>query len=96
MHIHVHVHCVLLYIFNLQLHVHVHVFHKEQAGEASKLVFTLAGIVVLLWHDFPEFGDLFLAHCYHTCPVLVPLYFRKNKGMSEIEFKKYEEYQHVL
>ncbi|XP_019857032.1 PREDICTED: nucleoporin GLE1-like isoform X1 [Amphimedon queenslandica] len=67
----------------------------EQAGEASRFVFTLAGIVVLLWHNFPEFGDLFLAHCYHTCPVLVPLYFRKNKGMSEIEFKKLLGYKVV-
>ena len=50
-------------------------------------MFVSAAVAVLVWNDFPEFGDLFLAHCYHNCPLLVPLYFIKTEGTSDIEYK---------
>ncbi len=38
--------------------------------------------------EFPDFGDLFLAHLYERCPFLIPCYFAKKEGMSEEDYYK--------
>jgi nucleoporin GLE1 len=55
--------------------------------------FPLAAAVVYFWSTSPEFGDLFLAHCYNTCPILVPIYFNKTNDMTEFDYLKLSGYR---
>lgn len=48
-----------------------HVAHQQDTA------FPIAAVIVGLWKNFPEFGELFLAHVYAKCPYLVPCYIPK-------------------
>ena len=50
--------------------------------------FPISAVAVGIWSEFPDLGDLILAHFYSTCPILVPFYVPKSKDMSEADYMK--------
>lgn len=48
----------------------------------AKSAFPMAAIIVALWHKFPDFGQLFLAHLFRDCPYLVPYFRPQLEGQS--------------
>jgi nucleoporin GLE1 len=56
--------------------------------------FSMAFVVVALWNKFPDFGTLFLAHLYKTCPYLLPCHFVRAPSMTDAEYYKLLGYKH--
>uniref|UniRef100_A0A1A9VVK9 mRNA export factor GLE1 n=1 Tax=Glossina austeni TaxID=7395 RepID=A0A1A9VVK9_GLOAU len=50
--------------------------------------FPIASVIVSLWKQIPEFGQLFLAYIYKESPFLVPLFVPQKKGQSWEEYAK--------
>lgn len=48
------------------------------------MAFPIAAVIVALWNEHPDFGELFLAHLYKTCCVMVPS-FKLRKCSDTIE-----------
>ena len=46
----------------------------------------LGPVIVILWSNYPKFGDVFLSHLYLTCPYAVPYYPVRQKDQSDIEY----------
>lgn len=61
---------------------------EDQVASNHKAAFPISAVVVGIWSEVPDLGDLILAHFYSTCPVLVPLYVPKSKDMSEADYMK--------
>jgi len=58
---------------------------EDQVASQSDAAFPTAAVAVGIWSEFPELGDLILAHFYSACPVLVPFYLPQGKDMSTAE-----------
>ena len=58
-------------------------------------MFPIASVVVQIWSGLPEFGELFVAHCHDSCPVLAPIYFTQHKGISEGDLYRYAHYTNL-
>lgn len=56
--------------------------------------FPYASVVLSLWNDFPDFGQLVLAYFYQFCPYLVPYHPPKRAGQTEEEYYKQLGYQY--
>jgi len=50
--------------------------------------FAYAVVIVALWAEFPDFGQLFLAHLYETCPYLVPCHYQPRPDEAEETYYK--------
>lgn len=50
--------------------------------------FPVASVIVSLWKNIPEFGQLFLAYVFKECPFLVPYFIPQKKGQSIEEYSK--------
>ncbi|XP_013100273.1 mRNA export factor Gle1 [Stomoxys calcitrans] len=50
--------------------------------------FPVASVIVSLWKQIPEFGQLFLAYCFKECPFLVPYFIPQKKDQSPEEYSK--------
>uniref|UniRef100_A0A1B0C073 Vacuolar protein-sorting-associated protein 25 n=1 Tax=Glossina palpalis gambiensis TaxID=67801 RepID=A0A1B0C073_9MUSC len=50
--------------------------------------FPIASVIVSLWKQIPEFGQLFLAYIYKESPFLVPCFVPQKKGQSWEEYAK--------
>lgn len=46
----------------------------------------LAPVIVILWANYPKFGEIFLAHLYLTCPYAIPYYPVRQKEQSDLEY----------
>ncbi len=44
----------------------------EVVSSKPDYAFSMAAVLTAIWVEFPDFGDLFLAHLYEACPYLVP------------------------
>jgi nucleoporin GLE1 len=55
--------------------------------------FNLGVVVTSLWTLHADFGELFLAHLFESCPYLVPVIFERREGQSEQEFYKLSGYK---
>lgn len=56
--------------------------------------FCYATVIMSLWNEFPEFGQLMLAYFYKTCPYLVPYYVSRQVGESDEEYYSRQGYQY--
>jgi len=54
----------------------------------SEMAFPVAAIIVALWNDHTDFGELFLAHLYQACPFLVPIFMLQQEGQSNEDYYK--------
>ncbi|XP_038054788.1 nucleoporin GLE1-like [Patiria miniata] len=60
----------------------------EQVSSNYESAFPFAAIAVTLWCDFPDLGDLMLAHFYLKCPFLVPYHITKSQEQSNQDYYK--------
>ncbi|KAK2581753.1 hypothetical protein KPH14_002232 [Odynerus spinipes] len=59
-----------------------------------KMAFPIAAIVVALWNDHADFGELLLAHFHNTCPFTVPVFMPKREGQTNEEYYKSMGYKY--
>ena len=52
------------------------------------MAFAIASVVVALWNDNPDFGELLLANFRVTCPFIVPAFFPQREGQSNEDYYK--------
>ncbi|KAK7789762.1 hypothetical protein R5R35_013932 [Gryllus longicercus] len=50
--------------------------------------FAIAAVVVSLWVEFPDFGQLLLAHFYKECPYLLPFFKPRLIDQSDVDYYK--------
>ncbi|KAK6625387.1 hypothetical protein RUM43_005684 [Polyplax serrata] len=50
--------------------------------------FSLAAVLTSLWVDFPDFGQLVLAHFHLACPYLAPVFIPQVEGQSDEDYHK--------
>ncbi|KAK2165077.1 hypothetical protein LSH36_55g07001 [Paralvinella palmiformis] len=55
---------------------------ETQVASQPESAFVFAAVAVGVWSEFPEVGDLILAHFYLACPYLVPYYVPQLEGQS--------------
>lgn len=60
-----------------------------------KMAFPIAAVVVALWNDHPDFGDLLLAHFHNICPFTVPVFMPKMVGQSSENYYKLMGYKYA-
>nr|XP_012147579.1 PREDICTED: nucleoporin GLE1 [Megachile rotundata] len=60
-----------------------------------KMAFPIAAVVVALWNDHPDFGDLLLAHFHNICPFTVPIFMPKMVGQSSENYYKLMGYKYA-
>lgn len=53
-----------------------------------EMAFPIAAIVVALWNDHSDFGELILAHLHEACPFTVPIFPLQEKGQSNEDYYK--------
>lgn len=58
------------------------------------MAFPIAAIIVALWNDYPDFGDLLLSHFYNACPFTVPVFLPKMVGQSTENYYKLMGYKY--
>lgn len=61
---------------------------EEVVRAQPKDAFTVGAVIIALWAEFPDLGDLFLAHVFAACPFLVPIHFGRKEGMKDEEYYK--------
>ncbi|XP_034239370.1 nucleoporin GLE1 [Thrips palmi] len=64
-------------------------FVKQGASTVSskpEAAFAIAAVVVSLWQEFPDWGQLLLAHFHHECPYLVPVFWPQLEGQSNKDY----------
>lgn len=60
-------------------------FVKQGASTVSskpEAAFAIAAVMVALWQEFPDWGQLLLAHFHQDCPYLVPVFWPQLEGQS--------------
>ncbi|XP_046745081.1 mRNA export factor Gle1 isoform X2 [Diprion similis] len=64
--------------------------NQGEALVSSKpeMAFSVAAVIVALWNDYPDFGELLLAYFYKTCPYLVPMFLPQQQGQSNEDYYK--------
>lgn len=53
-----------------------------------KMAFPVAMIVIAIWNEHADFGDLFLAHLHEVCPFIVPIFPQQQEGQSNEDYYK--------
>ncbi|KYM76071.1 Nucleoporin GLE1 [Atta colombica] len=53
-----------------------------------EMAFPVAMIVVALWNEHPDFGELFLAHLHEACPFTIPIFLQQQEGQSNEDYYK--------
>lgn len=60
-----------------------------------KMAFPISAIIVALWNDHSDFGDLLLSHFYNVCPFTVPIFMPKMVGQSNDDYYKLMGYKYA-
>ena len=47
--------------------------------------FPLAALIISLFSNFTDLGELIMAHFYDQWPILVPCYIKENAAMTELD-----------
>lgn len=50
--------------------------------------FSIAAVLVSLWVDFPDFGQLTVACFQNSCPYLAPVFMPQVEGQSAEDYHK--------
>ncbi|XP_077996075.1 mRNA export factor GLE1-like [Glandiceps talaboti] len=67
----------------------------EQVSSSLDSAFPIALVAVGVWSDFPDFGELLLAHFHLACPYLVPYYILQKTGQSDEDHYKVLGYKYI-
>ncbi|XP_071479227.1 mRNA export factor GLE1-like [Diadema antillarum] len=60
----------------------------EQISSNHEFAFPFAAIILALWQEIPDFGDLVLYHFYQRCPFLLPYHIPKKEEQSLEDYYK--------
>nr|XP_033325449.1 nucleoporin GLE1 [Megalopta genalis] len=60
-----------------------------------KMAFPIAAVVVAIWNDHYDFGDLLLSHFHDTCPYIVPVFLPEMEGQSNEDYYKLMGYKYA-
>ena len=52
----------------------------------AQAAFPIAAVILSLWQQFTDFGQLFLARIYLECPYLVPYFIPQMNGQTEQDY----------
>lgn len=77
------------YLRFVSLFISIDYFQRQGEMTVSskpEAAFALASIIVNLWTDFPDFGDLLLAHFQRHCPYLAPVFLPQVEGQSDQDY----------
>ncbi|XP_072746236.1 uncharacterized protein Gle1 isoform X2 [Anoplolepis gracilipes] len=53
-----------------------------------EMAFPVAMIVVALWNEHVDFGELFLARLHEACPFTIPMFLPQQEGQSDEDYYK--------
>jgi hypothetical protein len=56
------------------------------ASAKPEIMLAYGGVIQALWADFPDFGQLILAHFHKECPYVVPIIKPKAEGQSNEDY----------
>ena len=59
------------------------------------MAFPVAAVAVALWSDFPDFGELLLAHFRRACPYILPVFLPRLEGQTNEEYYKSLGYKYT-
>lgn len=68
---------------------------EHTVSSKPEAAFAIAGIIVSLWLEFPDFGKLLLAHFQMECPYLIPMYIPQLEGQSNEDYYRVLGYQYI-
>ena len=60
-----------------------------------KMAFPVAAVVVALWNDHSDFGELLLSYFHNVCPFTVPIFMPKMVGQSNESYYKLMGYKYA-
>ncbi|XP_032683925.1 nucleoporin Gle1 isoform X2 [Odontomachus brunneus] len=71
-------------------HVAKKIVNQGETLVSSKpeMAFPIAAIVVALWNEHTDFGELVLAHLHEACPFIVPVFPLRQKDQSNEDYYK--------
>ncbi len=81
----------VLQAFNSTVCLHSQQQGEEQVASQADSAFPIAAVTVGVWSDFPNVGELILAHFHSSCPALVPFYIPRAEGMSEANHMRWAQ-----
>ena len=61
---------------------------EDQLSSNEKASPAIAVAIVALWIESATFGELFMAHLFQTCPILMPDSFNFGQDIDEQRFKQ--------
>ncbi|XP_043472198.1 nucleoporin GLE1 [Leptopilina heterotoma] len=61
---------------------------ENVVSSKPEAAFPIAAIAVALWNESPEFGELLLANFRVKCPFIVPTFFPRLTGQTDMEYYK--------
>jgi nucleoporin GLE1 len=67
---------------------------EEVVSSKPELAFGMAGVIVSLWGEFPDFGSLFLGHLFLACPYLLPYNPVRKEGQSDEAHYRFVGYKY--
>lgn len=59
-----------------------------QVSVKLEYAFPMSAVILALWHEFPDFGHLFLATLYEYCPYMLPHAIPRDSQESEAQHLK--------
>lgn len=73
--------------------MHITIINLQSQGETlvsskPEMAFPIAAIVVALWNEHTDFGELVLAHLHEACPFIVPIFPLRQKDQSNEDYYK--------
>uniref|UniRef100_A0A1B6FDP1 mRNA export factor GLE1 n=1 Tax=Cuerna arida TaxID=1464854 RepID=A0A1B6FDP1_9HEMI len=68
---------------------------EHVVSSKPEAAFAIAAVIVALWVNFPQFGDLLLAHFHRECPYLIPIFIPQVEGQSNEDYYKMLGYQYT-
>ncbi|KAL1457857.1 hypothetical protein WDU94_008047 [Cyamophila willieti] len=66
-----------------------------QVDVKPSVLFAYASVIVELWREFPDFGNLLLGAFHQECPYLIPVFWPQLEGQTNEEYYKSLGYQYI-
>lgn len=66
-----------------------------QVDVKPRVLFAYASVMIELWREFPDFGNLLLGEFHKQCPYLIPVFWPQLEGQSNEDYYKSLGYQYI-
>uniref|UniRef100_T1ITX7 mRNA export factor GLE1 n=1 Tax=Strigamia maritima TaxID=126957 RepID=T1ITX7_STRMM len=67
-------------------------FVRSGNEQISSNLFAVATVIIGVWAEIPDFGDLFLGHLHKRCPYTVPYYVAREENQTQEDYNKAQGY----